>query len=89
MNADKNTVHLAKSQQKSYVALDLNRDYTFSMRGKKDADGKPTYVNEKISGATIVEQNKAYNRNKTEQRAKNLDQSVKNREAEGQMQMGE
>lgn len=89
VNADKNTVHLAKSQQKSYVALDLNRDYTFSMRGKKDADGKPTYVNEKISGATIVEQNKAYNRNKTEQRAKNLDQSVKNREAEGQMQMGE
>lgn len=89
VNADKNTAHLAKSQQKSYVALDRNRDYTFSMRGEKAADGKPTYVNEKIPAATIIEQNKAYMRHQMEQRAKTLDQSVKMNEVEGQTQMGD
>lgn len=88
VNADKNTAHLAKPKQKSYVLLDRSRDYTFSMRGKNGADGKSTYVNEKISGVTIIAQNKAYNRNKMEQRAKSLDQSVKMNEVEGQTQMG-
>lgn len=88
VNTDKNTAHLAKPKQKSYVLLDRSRDYTFSMRGKNDADGKPTYMNEKIPAATIIAQNKAYNRNKMEQRAKSLDQSVKMNEAEGQTQMG-
>lgn len=89
VNADKNTAHLAKPQQKSYVALDRNREYTFSMKGPKDEAGKQTYVNEKISGADIIEQNKIYMRHKMEQRAQTLDQSVKTNEAQEQAQAGE
>ena len=90
VNADKNTTELPKSQQKSYVALDRNKDYTFSVRGPKGEDGKPVYTHEKISGADIIEQNQAYMKNKMAQRTKNLEESVeKAPEAEAQAQAGD
>lgn len=88
VNADENTTELPKSKQKSYVVLDYNKDYTFSVREPNSEDGKPVYTDEKISGATIIGQNKAYMRNKTEQRARNLADSVKSPETEAQMQAG-
>lgn len=90
VNPDNNTKDLSKSQQKSYVALDRNKDYTFSVKGPKDADGKPTYQDTKISGADIIEQNKAYMKEKRAQRANQLADSVdKTQEAEAQQEAGQ
>lgn len=86
VNADKKTAELPKSQQKSYVALDRNKDYTFSVKGPKDAEGKPTYQNEKISGAAIIEQNKAYMKDKAAQRTNALEQSVEKAAPEAEAQ---
>lgn len=88
VNADKKTTELPKSQQKSYVALDRSKDYTFSVRGPKDAEGKPTYENSKVSGADIIEQNKAYMRDKAAERTKNLEQSVESPAPEAQAEAG-
>ena len=76
VNPDKKTADLSKSQQKSYVALDRNKDYTFSVKTGKDADGKPVFENSKISGADIIEQNKAYMKERTAQRERNIEASV-------------
>ena len=76
VNADKNTTELPKSQQKSYVALSRDKEYTFSVKGPKDAEGKPTYENTKISGADIIAQNKAYMKDKQAQSANQLAESV-------------
>lgn len=90
VNSDKNTTELPKAQQKSYVALDRNKDYTFSVRGPKGEDGKPVYEHSQISGADIIEQNQAYMKNKMAQRTKNLEESVeKAPEAEAEAQAGD
>lgn len=88
VNADKNTMNLSKGQQKSYVALDRNKDYTFSVKGPKDAEGKTTYENMKISGADIIEQNKAYMKEKSAQRANNLAGVGKEQEVEQEVEAG-
>lgn len=89
VNADKKTTELPKKQQKSYVALDRNKDYTFSVRGPKGEDGKPVYENFKVSGADIIEQNKAYMKDKAAQRTKSLEESVeKAPEAQAEAQAG-
>lgn len=90
VNPDKNTAELSKSQQKSYVALDRDKDYTFSVKGPKDSEGKPTYENTKISGADIIDQNKAYMKEKQAQRVNQLAESVdKTQEAEAQQEAGQ
>lgn len=89
VNADKKTTELPKKQQKSYVALDRNKDYTFSVRGPKGEDGKPVYENFKVSGADIIEQNKAYMKDKAAQRTKSLEESVeKAPEAQAEAEAG-
>ena len=67
---------MSKSQQKSYVALNRDKDYTFSVKTGKDADGKPVFENSKISGADIIDQNKAYLKERTAQRERNIEASV-------------
>lgn len=90
ISADKNTADLSKSQQKSYVALSRETDYTFSVKGPKGADGKPTYENTKISGADIIDQNKAYMKEKQAQRTNQLADSIdKTQEAEVQQEAGQ
>lgn len=90
INPDSNTKDLSKSQQKSYVALDRDKNYTFSVKGPKDADGKPTYQDTEISGADIIEQNKAYMKEKRAQRTNQLADSVdKTQEAEVQQEAGQ
>ena len=76
INADKKTADLSKSQQKSHVALNRDKDYTFSVKTGKDADGKPVFENSKISGADIIDQNKAYLKERTAQRERNIEASV-------------
>lgn len=76
VNADKRTADLSKGLQKSYVALDRDKDYTFSVKTGKDADGKPVFENSTISGADIIDQNKAYMKARQEQRTQALAASV-------------
>lgn len=89
VNPDKKTADLSKSQQKSYVALDRNKDYTFSVKGPKGADGKPTYDNIQMSGAAIIDQNKAYMKEKQAQRANQLADGVSKQANEVQREAGQ
>lgn len=89
VNPDKKTADLSKSQQKSYVALDRNKDYTFSVKGPKGADGKPTYDNIQMSGAAIIDQNKAYMKEKQAQRANQLADGVSKQANEVQHEAGQ
>lgn len=89
VNPDKKTADLSKSQQKSYVALDRNKDYTFSVKGPKGADGKPTYDNIQMSGAAIIDQNKAYMKEKQAQRANQLADGVSKQASEVQREAGQ
>lgn len=86
IHPDKNTEALPSNQQKSFVAFQHDTTYNFTKRGEKQDDG--TFKNETVqmSGKDIVDMNKAYMKDRTEQRTKNLESAVEQTGPEAEQQ---
>lgn len=84
INPDKHTAHLQANQQKSYVAISPKKTYDF-VTSVKNPEGKFDRNVTKISGQTILDQNKAYMKERHAEYAKQAEAKAadKAKQAEG------